>query len=810
MKLKTLLTVLCVSLLLAAAAEEISTQVSPQYLTEGDTGVLKLVTDSDSGISVRDLPKVEGLEWSGGVSRQTSVSYINGRQTASFLISFPFTPTRAGTFTIPAFSVKTKDGTRKTSPVSFTVRRQARIKDAKDGSGQPAFGILTIPDQDDGNRRMKYYAGEDIPLLFFIYVRTVYSPEAVGSFMLVPDPKGAAELTAAPVQQNARQTVIDGNAFRQIPFLFTVRALMPGPLTIRMSLPLALFSGDGFFTRQAGRKTVSGTLDGLEILPLPEPPENALFSGLIGSGWNVQYQLSPGPCRVGEPMTLQITVTGDGDMNRLEFAMPKLDDFRAYPPEIRRNVKGKIARISLTLLPLREGDVPFRIPFTVFDTRTEKYETTAFEKTLKVEAAAKSASAGTAIAADPGSSVPAQTGENAPRTQQILYLHENNDAPLVLPLWKNAVLPSILLIAAGLAVLCVCAALKIRRRILSADPAIRRRSDARAGRRALLRKLREMPGDGLSGEAAAELGEYLNALLDLPPGTSLSETARSLRTRSPELAEMLDSLSASAWAPKGSGSVFDSAFRTRLVRAVARFTVLLLFCGTAVLSASETSDLKAAYDSGDFKKAQSLCAGQSGGGTLRASALYNSGNCRYHLGDIPGALADYEQAAKLSPRDTDIRENLNLARRKLGIPEKYQLNAPDDLPVFLRDLLRIDEWIVAAAAGLMLCLSGIGLSLLYGRRVMIVLCTAGAVFVLLAGSAAFWQYRAQISGEALVLKPDTPVYTLPSDLSGKVVSRLGAGTEIRICERQPEWARIRFSGGEGWVRAGSVRTVWPE
>lgn len=806
MKLKALLTVLCISLLLAAAAEEISTQVSPQYLTEGDTGELRLVTDSDSGISVRDLPKVDGLEWSGGISRQSSVSYINGRQTASFLISFPFTAMRAGSVTIPAFSVKTKNGMRKTNPVSFTVRAQTRIKEAKDGSGQPAFGILTIPDRSDGSKRMKYYVGEDIPLLFFIYVRTRYSPEAVGSFMLAPDPKGAAELTGAPVQQNARQTVLDGNAFRQIPFLFTIRALMPGPLAVRMSLPLALFSGDGFFSRQAGRKTVSGNLDGLEILPLPELPPDTLFSGLIGSGWNVQYQLSPGPCRMGEPMTLQITVAGDGDINRLEFLAPKLDDFRTYPPEIRRNVKGKIARISLTLLPLREGDVPFRIPFTVFDTRTGKYETTVFEKTLKVEAAAKSAAAGAAVAAGPGASLPVPDAETAPRSQQILYLHESDDAPPVLPLWKNALFPSLLLIAAGLAVLCVCTALRIRRRILAADPAARRRAAARGNRRALLRKLREMREDGLPDETAAELGEYLNALLDLPPGTSLSETARNLRTRSPELAEMLDRLSASAWAPKGSGSSFDNAFRTRLVRAVGRFAVLLFACGSAVLSASGiSSDLKAAYDSGDFKKAQSLCAGRPG-----ASALYNSGNCRYHLGDIPGALADYERAAKLAPRDTDIRENLNVARRKLGLREKYQLNAPGDLPVFLRDLLRIDEWITAAAAGLMLCLSGVGLSMLYGRRVLIVLCTAGAVFILVAGSAAFWQYHAENSGEALVLKPDTTVYTLPSDISGKVVSKLKAGTEIRICERQPEWSRIRFSGGEGWVKAGSVRTVWPE
>lgn len=58
------------------------------------------------------------------------------------------------------------------------------------------------------------------------------------------------------------------------------------------------------------------------------------------------------------------------------------------------------------------------------------------------------------------------------------------------------------------------------------------------------------------------------------------------------------------------------------------------------------------------------------------------GNCLYKLGDLPRALICYERASRLAPRDSDILENLNLVRRKLGLPEKYLIASPADIPPY--------------------------------------------------------------------------------------------------------------------------------
>jgi tetratricopeptide (TPR) repeat protein len=50
-----------------------------------------------------------------------------------------------------------------------------------------------------------------------------------------------------------------------------------------------------------------------------------------------------------------------------------------------------------------------------------------------------------------------------------------------------------------------------------------------------------------------------------------------------------------------------------------------------------------------------------------ATVLYNLGNAYFLQGDAGRALAAYEQAAALAPRDADIRANLALAQQALGL-----------------------------------------------------------------------------------------------------------------------------------------------
>lgn len=218
-----------------------------------------------------------------------------------------------------------------------------------------------------------------------------------------------------------------------------------------------------------------------------------------------------------------------------------------------------------------------------------------------------------------------------------------------------------------------------------------------------------------------------------------------------------------------------------------------------------------AYDSGDFRRALEIYSEEMKSKTeVSPSLLYDMGNCYYQMGELPRALVCYERAARLAPRNSDIQENLNLTRRKLLLGEKYRVESPADLLVWIRDIFRIDEWILAAAIGFSLFLIALGVRsrFRYGWRM-----TAGLGLLLLAVSltAALTQDAVLYSGrQAIVVRRNAPVYSLPSDRPSAVQSRLKEGREVNVEETRLGWARIRDGGEEGWVREGDIQPLWRE
>ena len=186
------------------------------------------------------------------------------------------------------------------------------------------------------------------------------------------------------------------------------------------------------------------------------------------------------------------------------------------------------------------------------------------------------------------------------------------------------------------------------------------------------------------------------------------------------------------------------------------------------------------------------------------------GNCYYQMGELPRALVCYERAVRLAPRNSDIQENLNLTRRKLLLGEKYRIERPSDLIVWTRDILRYDEWILTAAVGFVLFLIALGLRPRFRRGWRL---TAGLGGLLLAGAltAALAQGTALYSGQqAVVVRRNAPVYSLPSETATTVQSRLKAGREVHVEETRLGWARIRSGGEEGWVRERDILPLWRE
>src|SRR5688500_8608937 len=95
------------------------------------------------------------------------------------------------------------------------------------------------------------------------------------------------------------------------------------------------------------------------------------------------------------------------------------------------------------------------------------------------------------------------------------------------------------------------------------------------------------------------------------------------------------------------------------------FIALLLI--TEMISAqSDSAELllqaDTAYMTGDYETSQSLYETIIQAGFRDFRVYFNLGNAYYQSGDLGRALLNYRRAQEISPRDTDLRNNLVLVR----------------------------------------------------------------------------------------------------------------------------------------------------
>ena len=101
--------------------------------------------------------------------------------------------------------------------------------------------------------------------------------------------------------------------------------------------------------------------------------------------------------------------------------------------------------------------------------------------------------------------------------------------------------------------------------------------------------------------------------------------------------------------------------------AMLRITVLaavFLFAANKI-SFAETSvfaEANAKYQSRDYKAATELYHKIIESGKSSSAVFYNLGNAQYRFGQKGQALISYERAARLSPRDEDIRWNIDVLK----------------------------------------------------------------------------------------------------------------------------------------------------
>lgn len=371
---------------LAAFAEDVSlrTTVDSTQLTLGNSTHLTITVNGAQKVDQIPLPPIDGFD-ARYLGPQTAVSIINGNYTSSKSFVYTLFPNKVGKFTVPVITF-IKDGKEyKSDPIEISVEdapAPTQGNEAKTSGTPTAISLqdkimLTIEAP-----KKEVYLHEQMPLsikLFFgVNISDVQYPTL--------DTTGFTKTNFAEPEQS--QQMLNGMGFHVFHFKTFISPTREGELTIgpaqiqanliyrsqNQNLESAFGADifDNFFTSYERRQlTVNSEPVKVNVLPLPEEGKPEGFSGAVGK-YEFDVTATPAEVKVGDPVTLRMKVSGEGDLKTI--TMPSFSDpaFKTYDPQIKDEGNTKILEQVIIPTSTDIKEVP-SISFSYFDTESKQY-----------------------------------------------------------------------------------------------------------------------------------------------------------------------------------------------------------------------------------------------------------------------------------------------------------------------------------------------------------------------------------------------------------------------------------------------------
>jgi len=245
------------------------------------------------------------------------------------------------------------------------------------------------------------------------------------------------------------------------------------------------------------------------------------------------------------------------------------------------------------------------------------------------------------------------------------------------------------------------------------------------------------------------------------------------------------------------------------------FTIILAFFLSFSGYAQESDSFAAAnvaYEQGDYLQAISLYQAILNQGLTSKELHYNLGNAYYKNDDLGQAILHYEKAARISPGDEQVQQNLNLAQSDVDFEV---LEVP---PFFLvrfwrgfHGVFSSTIWVVLQVVLGILFLVGIYLWSMpryHNRRFagfkLAALCLFLILLCYLAGAS---QSQYEQDSKIGILTTATTLLQEPNE-GGEVLEELTPGVKVIILDKVDVWYKVSLINKEqGWVRVEGVGLV---
>lgn len=192
-----------------------------------------------------------------------------------------------------------------------------------------------------------------------------------------------------------------------------------------------------------------------------------------------------------------------------------------------------------------------------------------------------------------------------------------------------------------------------------------------------------------------------------------------------------------------------------------------------------------------------------------AEIYYNLGNAYFKINQLGYAIVQYLRAADITPRDADIRKNLEHAKTQI----EYKIE--DKTGWYVQQMRRVfqvvsDTECTMVLYGMLfvwLCL-WLATVLMSNVRMLKIMrhvaCVLSCIVVLMMAINKWVIYPGDI---AVVIEDIADIRYGPSP-QDKVVYRLHEGLQVYVVDRRETWSRVKLDNHEvGWVLNESIELV---
>jgi hypothetical protein len=373
-----------------AADIQFNASLDRNIIALGQSTQLNLHFDGSSKVPAPDAPQVKGLQVR-YVGPSTQMSIVNGRMSSSVNHIYRIVPTKTGKFTIGPLAVEYRGDRYSSNSLELEVLDSSS---QRQGPGteqnQPAVNLtdrVFIEMEIDKDR---LYVNEIATLHIKLFVNSMKVRD-------VQYPRYSHEGFSVDEFEKPREYQLNrgGDIYSVLDFQTEIFATKEGRLSLgpaelkanivtqsRRRSPSSRF--DSFFGRdpfddffgnyETHPVELSADALSVNVLPLPAEGRPADFKGTIGS-FQLHVSVSPNHVKVGDPVTLAMTVTGRGNLDAVHSpTLVNEEGFKIYDPQIRQEPNSKV--FEQVLIPADEkiNSTP-DISLSFFDSAKGRYIT---------------------------------------------------------------------------------------------------------------------------------------------------------------------------------------------------------------------------------------------------------------------------------------------------------------------------------------------------------------------------------------------------------------------------------------------------